>query len=131
MKDSIAAKLAQLSRRLEEINRTLSSEGVTSNMDNYRKLTREGAEIEPVVALFREYEKSEADLNGAQEMASDPEMRELAEAEIPEIKARLEELEKTLQKQLLPKDPNDERNIFLEVRAGTGGEESRSEEHHV
>ena len=93
-------------------------------MDNYRKLTREGAEIEPVVALFREYEKSEADLNGAQEMASDPEMRELAEAEIPEIKARLEDLEKTLQKQLLPKDPNDERNIFLEVRAGTGGEES-------
>jgi peptide chain release factor 1 len=124
MKESITAKLEQLSRRLEEINRTLSSEGVTDNIDNYRKLTREGAEIEPVVALFRDYQKGEADLRGAQEMAGDPEMRELAEAEIPEIKARLEALELTLQQQLLPKDPNDERNIFLEVRAGTGGEES-------
>ena len=124
MKQSIAAKLQQLSRRLEEINRTLSAEDVTSNLDNYRKLTRERAEIAPVVELYRDYEKSEADLKGAQEMAADLEMRELAEAEIPEIKARLVELEEDLQKQLLPKDPNDERNIFLEVRAGTGGEES-------
>ena len=124
MKGSIATKLAQLSRRLEEINRTLSAEDVTSNLDNYRKLTRERAEIAPVVELYRDYEKSEADLKGAQEMAADLEMRELAEAEIPEIKARLVELEEDLQKQLLPKDPNDERNIFLEVRAGTGGEES-------
>ena len=119
-----AAKLAQLSRRLEEINRTLSSENVTNDMDNYRKLTRESAEIQPVVELYREYEKFEADLKGAQEMAADPEMRELAEAEIPDIKARLEGLEKDLQKQLLPKDPNDDNNIFLEVRAGTGGEEA-------
>ena len=124
MKPSIAAKLAQLSRRLEEINRTLSSENVTNDMDNYRKLTRESAEIQPVVELYREYEKFEADLKGAQEMAADPEMRELAEAEIPDIKARLEGLEKDLQKQLLPKDPNDDNNIFLEVRAGTGGEEA-------
>ena len=124
MKPSIAAKLAQLSRRLEEINRTLSSEGVTDNMENYLKINRERAEIEPVVELYREYEKGEADLKGAQEMAADPEMRELAEAEIPEIRARLESLEAELQKQLLPKDPNDERNIFLEIRAGTGGEES-------
>ena len=117
MKDSIAAKLAQLSRRLEEINRTLSSEGVTDNMNNYLKLNKERADIEPVVGLYREYQKGEQDLKGAQEMAADPEMRELAEAEIPEIRARLDELEQTLQKALLPKDPNDERNIFQIGRA--------------
>jgi len=124
MKPSIAAKLAQLSRRLEEINRMLSSENVTGNMDNYRKITRESAEIEPVVALYREYEKSEGDLRAAEEMAADPEMREFAEAEKSEIRAKLEQLEAELQKQLLPKDPNDDNNIFLEVRAGTGGEEA-------
>ncbi len=124
MKPSIAAKLAQLSRRLEEINRMLSSENVTADMDNYRKLTRESAESAPVVALFREYEKSEGDLKAAQEMATDPEMREFAETEKSEIGAQLERLEKDLQKQLLPKDPNDDNNIFLEVRAGTGGEEA-------
>ena len=124
MKQSIAAKLAQLSRRLEEINRTLSSEDVTSDLDNYRKLTRESAEIAPVVQLYREYEKGEADLKTAEEMAADPAMREFAESEKAEIRAKLEQLEADLQKQLLPKDPNDERNIFLEVRAGTGGEES-------
>ncbi len=124
MKQSIAAKLAQLSRRLEEINRTLSSEDVTSNLDNYRRLTRESAEIAPVVELYREYEKSEGDLKAAEEMAADPQMREFAETEKTEIRARLDELESELQKQLLPRDPNDERNIILEIRAGTGGEES-------
>ena len=124
MKQSIAAKLAQLSRRLEEINRTLSSEDVTNNLDNYRKLTRESAEIAPVVELYREYEKSEGDLRVAEEMAADPQMREFAEAEKTEIRAKLEQLEMDLQKQLLPRDPNDERNIFLEIRAGTGGDES-------
>ena len=124
MKPSIAAKLAQLSRRLEEINRMLSSENVTGNMDNYRKITRESAEIEPVVALYREYEKSEGDLKAAEEMAADPEMREFAESEKSETRAKLAQLELDLQKQLLPKDPNDDNNIFLEVRAGTGGDEA-------
>jgi peptide chain release factor 1 len=100
MKQSIAAKLAQLSRRLEEINRTLSSENVINDMDNYRKLTRESAEIEPVVALYREYEKSEGDFKAAEEMAADPAMREFAESEKTEIRARLEQLETDLQKQL-------------------------------
>jgi len=124
MKQSIAAKLAQLTRRLEEINQTLSSENVTADLDNYRKLTRESAEIAPVVELYREYRMSEEDLKAAGEMALDPQMREFAEAEKTEIRARLEHLENDLQKQLLPRDPNDERNIFLEVRAGTGGDES-------
>ena len=124
MKPSIAAKLNQLGLRLEEINALLSSQDVVSDMDNYRRLTREHAEISPVVDLYRAYRSAEDDLQTAQEMAADPSMREFAEGEIRSTRERLETIESELQKQLLPKDPNDERNIFLEIRAGTGGEES-------
>lgn len=124
MKPSIASKLAQLAARLEELNRLLSSEDATRDMDSYRRLTREHAEIAPIVELYNAYRKSEQDIASAQTLAGDAEMRELAEAEIREGKARLERLEAELQRQLLPRDPNDERNIFLEIRAGTGGDES-------
>ena len=124
MKESIAAKLQQLTLRLEELNGLLSSEHATDSMDSYRKLTREHAEITPVVELYQLYRRSEDDMRAAEEMAADPSMREFAEAEIKEARARLEKLEADLQKELLPKDPNDERNIFLEIRAGTGGDES-------
>jgi peptide chain release factor 1 len=124
MKPSIASKLAQLSARLEELNALLSSEDVTKDLENYRKLTREHAEISPAVELYTAYVKSAQDIAAAQDMANDPEMRELAETEISEGKKRLLELEAELQKRLLPKDPSDERNIFLEIRAGTGGDES-------
>jgi len=124
MKESIAAKLQQLTLRLEELNGLLSSEHATDSMDNYRKLTREHAEITPVVELYKSYRQSEDDMRAAQEMTADPAMREFAETEIKEARARLEALEAKLQKELLPKDPNDERNIFLEIRAGTGGDES-------
>jgi peptide chain release factor 1 len=124
MKQSIAAKLAQLTLRLEELNRLLSSENVTADLDNYRKLTREHAEIAPVVDLFRSYQANEQDIAAAQDMSADPAMREFAETEIRDAQGRRVGLESELQKLLLPKDPNDERNIFLEVRAGTGGDES-------
>ena len=124
MKPSIVNKLAQLADRLEEVGALLSSEEATRDMDSYRKLTREHAELEPVVALYHEFCKTEADLAGAQEMLADPDMKALAEEEIQNGKARIEELAVELQKALLPKDPNDERNIFLEIRAGTGGDES-------
>jgi peptide chain release factor 1 len=124
MKKSIAVKLGQLSNRLQELNDILSSGTATNDLDNYRKLTREHAEISPVVALYRAYQESESDISTAQDMISDPEMREMAETEIREGRARLEKIESELQTQLLPKDPNDERNIFLEIRAGTGGDES-------
>jgi len=124
MKPSILAKLASLGERLEELNLLLSSANITNNMDNYRKLTREHAEITPVVEQYRAWEQSEADIQAAQEMLSDPEMKEFAAAEVEEGKARLEQIELELQKLLLPKDPNDERNVFLEIRAGTGGDES-------
>src|SRR5450756_2764281 len=124
MKSSIAGKLAQLTLRLDELNQLLSSENVTANMENYRKLTREHAEIAPVVKLYQSYRKSEEDIQAAQEMTSDPAMREFAEAEIRDTRQRLAQIEAELQQQLLPTDPNDDRNIFLEIRAGTGGDES-------
>ena len=124
MKPTIASKLAQLSARLEELNALLSSEDVTRNLDNYRKLTREHAEIGPVVELFHAYQKSERDVAAALDLTSDPEMRELAEPEVREGRQRLVDIEAELQKLLLPRDPSDERNIFLEIRAGTGGDES-------
>jgi peptide chain release factor 1 len=128
MKKSMTAKLTQLSVRLEELNRLLSSETVTANLDKYRKLTRERAEIAPVVELYGAYLQSERDIHTAQEMSAevtaDAEIREFADAEMRNAKERMVRIGAELQKQLLPRDPNDERNIFLEIRAGTGGDES-------
>jgi len=118
------AKLDQLAERLEELNSLLAQEGVTSDMDNYRKMTREHAELGPLVALYHNYTLAADDITTAQELLSDPDMKEFAQEEINAAKARMETLEGELQKMLLPKDPNDERNIFLEIRAGTGGDES-------
>ena len=124
MKPSMIRKLASLSERLDELDRLMSSEGITNDMDNYRKITREHSEITPIVEQYRAYELGEADIAEAQKMLSDPEMKEFALEEIQSGKAKLEAAEVELQKLLLPKDPNDERNIFLEIRAGTGGDES-------
>ncbi|MFD0914394.1 peptide chain release factor 1 [Methylophilus luteus] len=124
MKPSMLQKLANLSERLEEINRLLSSEGVTDNMDNYRKIMQEHTEITPIVEQYHIYVQTESDLKEAHAMLSDPEMKEFAQEEIDSGKQRLEEVELALQKLLLPKDPNDDKSIFLEVRAGTGGDES-------
>ena len=124
MKPSMIRKLATLSERLEEINRLMSSEGVTNNMDNYRKLTQEHAEITPIVEQYHMFEQAESDIKEAQLMLSDPDMKEFAQEEIENGKAKLEAVEKALQVLLLPKDPNDDKNIFLEIRAGTGGDES-------
>ncbi len=124
MKPSMITKLANLSERLDEINRLMSSEDATNNMDNYRKLTQEHAEITPIVEQYRAFEQVEADMNEAQKMLSDPDMKEFAQEEIEQGKAKTEAIEAELQKLLLPKDPNDDRNLFLEIRAGTGGDES-------
>ncbi|ACT49143.1 peptide chain release factor 1 [Methylotenera mobilis] len=124
MKPSMITKLANLSERLDEIDRLMSSEGITDNMDNYRKLTREHAEITPIVEQYRAFEQTEADINEAQTMLNDPEMKAFAQEEIEAGKAKLEAIEAALQTLLLPKDPNDDKNIFLEIRAGTGGDES-------
>ncbi len=124
MKPSIEAKLAQLGQRLEELNHLLSDPDLTSDLDNYRKLTKEHAELTPVVAQYQAYQQCARDIETAQEMAGDQEMREFAENEIRENHQRQAQIELELQKLLIPKDVNDERNVFLEIRAGTGGDES-------
>jgi peptide chain release factor 1 len=117
-------KLAALSDRIQELNTLLSSESITNDMDQYRKITKEHSDITPIVDEYLAYIKNEANLNEAQAMLSDPEMKEFAQEEIEQCKLKLVAIEDNLQKLLLPKDPNDEKNIFLEIRAGTGGDES-------
>jgi peptide chain release factor 1 len=124
MKASISTKLEQLVRRLEELNGLLSSETATRDMDVYRRLSKEHSDLEPVADLYKQYRRIEDDVAAAQEMAADAQMKSYAEAEIRASRERLVQLEGELQKRLLPRDPNDDRNIFLEIRAGTGGDES-------
>ena len=124
MKLSLRTKLDRLSARLQELDALLAAEDATRDMDRYRQLSRERAEIDPVVARFGEFCKAEADLAAAIELAHDPQMREYAEEERHAAQARIDALAGELQAMLLPKDPSDERNVFLEIRAGTGGDES-------
>ncbi|MGS0895905.1 peptide chain release factor 1 [Burkholderia stagnalis] len=124
MKTSMQRKLDQLSTRLAELNDLLSRENVTADLDQYRKLTREHAELGPVVEQYALWRQSRGDETAAQELLADPSMRDFAEDEIRSARESMTRLEVELQKMLLPKDPNDDRNIFLEIRAGTGGDES-------
>jgi len=124
MKPSIAARLASLESRLKEIDARLSDPGVVDDRDGFRKLSQERAEIHPVVEAYAAYRKAGEDLGAAEEMAKDASMREFAEQEIRFARDRLGELEGDLERMLLPRDPNDDKNLFLEIRAGTGGDES-------
>ena len=124
MKPSLSTKLAQLATRLDELDGLLGAEDAARDLDRYRALTREYAEITPVVALYREWQQGERNLAAAQEMLSDPQMKSFAEDESRAARASMDALEEQLQRALLPSDPNDERNVFLEIRAGTGGDES-------
>ncbi len=124
MNRSIRDKLDHLTGRLAELDRMLASGEATRDIDEYRRLSREHAELSPVVALYQTWRQTEADLVSALELLADPEMRELAEAEAAIARERLPQIAGELQRLLLPKDSKDERNVFLEVRAGTGGDES-------
>jgi peptide chain release factor 1 len=124
MKPSLSHKLTQLAARLHELDSLLAAEDVTRDLDRFRALSREHAEISPVVTLYREWQKSESDLAAAQEMLADADMKAFGDEETKAAKGRMEALEAQLQSVLLPRDPNDERNIFVEIRAGTGGDES-------
>ncbi|MCX7208988.1 MAG: peptide chain release factor 1 [Burkholderiales bacterium] len=124
MKTSLLSKLDQLAERLEEVGTLINQESATADMNQYRKLTREHAELEPVVGLYAQWRDAQTDIKTAQEMMQDPSMKAFAQEEIEAAQQRIAALELDLQKMLLPKDPNDDRNIFLEIRAGTGGDES-------
>jgi peptide chain release factor 1 len=124
MKSSVRNRLEQLAHRLIEIDAMLAEPDIAGDMDRFRKLSRERAELEPVVEAFRAYTGVEADIEAATEMLGDPDMKEMAEDELKQGKARIEQLESDLQVLLLPRDPDDSRSVFLEIRAGTGGDES-------
>ena len=124
MKESIASKLASLEQRLKEIDGRLADPDVAADIESLRKLSQERAEISPVVEAFGDWRNAQADAAAAEEMARDPEMKSFAEEEARAARARIEALEEDLQRMLLPRDPNDEKNLFLEIRAGTGGDES-------
>ena len=126
MKDSILAKLDNLSERFEEISALLSDAAVISNQEQFRKLSKEYAEIEPVVKAYQEYDQLVRDKTEAESMIADgdPDMAELAKEELDECQSRMPAMEQQLQVLLLPKDPRDAYNTFLEIRAGTGGDEA-------
>lgn len=126
MKASLLNKLDVLSDRFEELTALLGDAEVISDQTRFRAYSREYAEVEPVVALYQQLIRVQGDLEGAQALLkdSDPDMREMAVEEVRETKQQLVELEAQLQRMLLPKDPNDGRNVFLEIRAGTGGDEA-------
>ncbi|MBV2234830.1 MAG: peptide chain release factor 1 [Sterolibacterium sp.] len=124
MKTSIRQKLDSLAERLGELDLLLGEENATRDMAAYRKLSREHAEVSEVVSLYDEYRKLEADRRAAEQLLMDAEMKALAEEEVQRCDAALRHTDSALQKALLPVDPNDEHNLFLEIRAGTGGDES-------
>ncbi|MFK0086903.1 peptide chain release factor 1 [Pseudomonas sp. NPDC090755] len=126
MKASLLNKLDTLQDRFEELTALLGDAEVISDQTRFRAYSREYAEVEPVAAAYGQWRKLQDDLAGAQALLkdSDPDLREMAVEEVREAKEQLAELENQLQRMLLPKDPNDGRNVFLEIRAGTGGDEA-------
>ncbi len=126
MNQSILNKLEQLSMRLEEVGALLSDPDVASNQQKFRELSIEHSQLTPVTEQFAQYLSTQEDISAAEQMLleDDAEIKTMAKEEIHSGKSRLEELEIELKRALLPKDPNDSRNIILEIRAGTGGDEA-------
>ncbi|MDH5735132.1 MAG: peptide chain release factor 1, partial [Gammaproteobacteria bacterium] len=126
MKDSILNKLENLHERYQEVGMLLGDPSIISNQNKFRELSKEYSQLEPVSKTFTSYRNAENDLQTAAEMLkdSDPDLREMAHDEQKDAQERIERLGLELQKLLLPKDPHDNSNIFLEIRAGTGGDEA-------
>ncbi|MFC3200469.1 peptide chain release factor 1 [Alteromonas oceani] len=126
MKESVVIKLENLVERFAEVQALLSDPGVIGDQDKFRSLSKEFSQLEDVVAGFNAYKQAEEDLASAEEMMAedDAEMREMAQEEMKTAKQEIERLEAELQILLLPRDPNDDRNCFLEIRAGAGGDEA-------
>lgn len=126
MKASILEKLDRLKERYEEVSALLSEADIISNQNKFRDLSKEFAELEPVVIGYRNYLQLLDNIEEAKQLIADgdPEMKEMAEEELRDCQGQIEPTELELQKLLLPKDPNDEKNCYLEIRAGTGGDEA-------
>jgi peptide chain release factor 1 len=124
MLPSLRRKLELLAERREELERLLADPGVIGDAERFRNLSREFSQLEPVATALAAETRARRDLAAAEAMRADPELSELAEEEIDAAHQRLEDLEAELMAQLVPKDPRDEGNLYLEVRAGTGGDEA-------
>ena len=126
MKPELIERLQQLAERREELARELSAPDVAADPDRFRRLSQEYAQLEPVATAVAEYRALESELADLEDMArdADPELREMARAERPRLEARRERLAEELRVFLLPRDPRDDYNVFLEIRAGTGGDEA-------
>ncbi|WP_227367921.1 peptide chain release factor 1 [Halomonas sp. M20] len=126
MKASLRNRLESLQERFEELAALLADPGVIAEQTRFRDYSREYAELDELTAAWREYRQVEQDVEDAVQLSADgdADLRELAQEEVQEGRERLEVLEERLKKLLVPKDPDDHRNIFLEVRAGTGGDEA-------
>lgn len=126
MKDSVYRKLEGLVERYEEVQALLSDASVISDQNRFRELSKEYSQLEDISKAFNDYRQAQEDLVSAEEMMkdSDPDMRDMAQDEFKAAKARIEELDGELQILLIPKDPNDSNNCFLEIRAGAGGDEA-------
>lgn len=121
---SIMERLEALEARYDELQVRLSQPETLNDMDNWRRLMKEHADMEEIMTTFAEYKKVVGNVEEAKEMLEDPDMRDMAKEELAQAEPRMMELEKQLQLLLLPKDPNDEKNVIIEIRAGTGGEEA-------
>ena len=121
---NLVEKLSEVDERYEKVTRELSDPKALADMEQYRRLTREHAELQQIVAAYREYKGVVERIEEARALLDDPELRELAREELTEAERRVEPLEMALRDLLVPKDPLDEKNVILEVRAGTGGEEA-------
>ncbi len=124
MKPFLRTQLERFARRLQELDFLLSREDIMADMAQYRAISKEHAEVTQIAGRYARYLQREADLAGARDMLADPDMADMAQEEIAGCEAELAQLEDELQRLLLPKDPDDARNAFLEIRAGTGGDES-------
>ncbi|MGE8495485.1 peptide chain release factor 1 [Comamonas sp.] len=124
MKDFLRQQLERYAERLNELNFLLSREDIMANMPQFLKLSREHTDVAAVAERFARYQQIESDIEGAKEMLADPDMADMAREEISNGEAELQQLAAQLQRMLLPKDPDDARPAFVEVRAGTGGDES-------
>ncbi len=124
MTPEIKTKLQTASERHEEIGHLMSDPEIMSDQNKFRDLSKEYASLEDLVKTFANYKDAEQEIADAQEMMDDPEMKEMAQESLQEAKVNLKTYEKELQILLIPKDPDDDKNIFLEVRAGTGGDEA-------
>lgn len=120
-------KLLEVEKRYEQIQQSLMEPGIANNQDRYRGLMKEMAGLEDVVRVFREYKKTKGDYEGNKQLLeseNDPDLREMAKEEIGGLEKQITDYEDQLKVLLLPKDPNDDKNIIMEIRAGAGGDEA-------